>query len=275
MSKPILCLDFDGVIHSYSSGWKGADVIPDPPVAGAIDFIVRSLEHFKVTIYSSRSGQKDGIYAMRKWLRRHWLEGGFAGDLEMQIEWPTEKPAAFITIVDRALTFDGTWPDIEALKQFQPWNKRSVARAPQPSDRAAVIEEWCQPKDRGKPTPRKFLLYFDDPDHGNSVFDDEVEAREAFAKASLAWNCYLFGALATSPPAQASPSPDGWRDIETAPKDRMFIWAWFSEGRWKIGLAYQNVSGKWSDAYALDAPQYATHWTDLPAPPSRDAEESK
>ena len=28
--KPILCLDFDGVIHSYISGWKGADVIPDP-----------------------------------------------------------------------------------------------------------------------------------------------------------------------------------------------------------------------------------------------------
>lgn len=31
MGKPILCLDFDGVIHSYASGWKGADVIPDPP----------------------------------------------------------------------------------------------------------------------------------------------------------------------------------------------------------------------------------------------------
>jgi len=42
MSKPILCLDFDGVIHSYSSGWKGADVIPDPPVPGAFDFIRRA-----------------------------------------------------------------------------------------------------------------------------------------------------------------------------------------------------------------------------------------
>ena len=39
MSKPILCLDFDGVIHSYSSGWKGAAVIPDPPVDGAMRFI--------------------------------------------------------------------------------------------------------------------------------------------------------------------------------------------------------------------------------------------
>ena len=50
-------------------------------------------------------------------------EMGFHDPIE-GLEWPLEKPAAFVTIDDRALTFDGTWPDIEALKQFQPWNKR-------------------------------------------------------------------------------------------------------------------------------------------------------
>lgn len=129
MGKPILCLDFDGVIHSYKSGWKGADTIPDPPVDGAIDFISRALEHFRVAIFSSRTGQPGGLSAMKTWTRKAFFEywGSHpvhADDLLAEIEWPTEKPSAFVTIDDRALTFDGTWPPLEVLKDFKPWNKR-------------------------------------------------------------------------------------------------------------------------------------------------------
>jgi hypothetical protein len=65
---------------------------------------------------------------------------------------------------------------------------------------------WCQPMDCGKHTPRKFMLYFDDPDHGIMVFDSEADAREAFERKNTAWNCYLFGSLPLAPPQQETPS---------------------------------------------------------------------
>lgn len=130
MFKPILCLDFDGVIHSYSSGWKGADVIPDPPVQGALKFIVEAMEKFTVAIYSSRSGQPGGIPAMVQWLGRwsvdpeHGMPSDFDHGAWGAIQWPTEKPPAFVTIDDRAIPFIGTWPSMETLKAFKPWNKK-------------------------------------------------------------------------------------------------------------------------------------------------------
>jgi hypothetical protein len=130
MSKPILCLDFDGVIHSYASGWKGADVIPDPPVDGAFAFICDAFREFKISIFSSRSNQPGGLAAMQEWLRRHFLDwASMAKDLHPildEIEWPTEKPSAFVTIDDRAIQFDGSWPSIESLRSFKPWNKREL-----------------------------------------------------------------------------------------------------------------------------------------------------
>jgi hypothetical protein len=42
MAKPILCVDFDGVIHSYSSGWQGADIVNDPPTPGALAWLAKA-----------------------------------------------------------------------------------------------------------------------------------------------------------------------------------------------------------------------------------------
>jgi len=129
MSKPILCLDFDGVIHSYTTGWRGADVIPDPPTEGAVAFILGALRHFDVVIFSSRSHQSGGTTAMRDWLRKHagqtWYETPDGPGLE-DVRFVVEKPPAMITIDDRALCFTGNWADfpIEKLKEFKPWNKR-------------------------------------------------------------------------------------------------------------------------------------------------------
>lgn len=127
MSKPILCLDFDGVIHSYSSGWKGADIIPDPPTDGAIAFMLGALQHFEVVIFSSRSNQPGGMKAMANWLKHHagqcWHESPAGPGLE-NISFVMEKPAAMVTIDDRAITFTGTWPAIADLLAFKPWNKK-------------------------------------------------------------------------------------------------------------------------------------------------------
>jgi len=117
----ILCLDFDGTIHSYESGWHGADVISDSPIKGSFDFIRDASLHFDVHVYSARSGLPGGIDAMKAWFLKHGWEADASGD-PAGLSFPTCKPPAHVSIDDRAMTFTGTWPDIQALKDFRPWN---------------------------------------------------------------------------------------------------------------------------------------------------------
>lgn len=77
-TKPILCLDFDGVCHQYTSGWQGADVIPDPPVPGLWKFLTEASLYFDIAVFSSRSHQEGGIAAMRKFFAQvliAWTNG--------------------------------------------------------------------------------------------------------------------------------------------------------------------------------------------------------
>lgn len=130
-NKPILCVDFDGVIHSYTTPWKDATTIPDPPVPGALRWLWKATEWFDVQIYSSRSKDPMAREAMRDWMianaraefgEDHPMSGG--PDYPISIAY--EKPAAFLTIDDRAFCFEGDWSEIEPadLLNFKPWNKR-------------------------------------------------------------------------------------------------------------------------------------------------------
>lgn len=133
MSKPILCLDFDGVLHSYTSGWRGAKIIADKPVPGAVAFLEEATKVFEVHIFSSRSHQEGGIEAMRTWLSivvaetLGWTQRSYTPlrhpDWVDLIKWPTEKPPAHVSLDDRAMMFTGEWPPLDDLLAFKPWNK--------------------------------------------------------------------------------------------------------------------------------------------------------
>lgn len=124
--RKIICVDFDGVLHSYTSGWKGAANIPDPPVPGALPWLISIAAKHSVNIYSARSGQ-GGIDAMKAWLIHH-LGAHLDPDqaytfVEMELEFPLAKPSAFLTIDDRAICFKGDFTELtpEYLSNFKAW----------------------------------------------------------------------------------------------------------------------------------------------------------
>lgn len=132
MTKPYLptiAVDFDGVIHSYKSGWHGATSIPDPPVPGAIEFLVALTQSSEVdvVIFSSRAKTWRGRRAIGAWLQKHgghlWHEDAFDPGLQ-SIEVTAVKPAAVVYLDDRGLRFEGTFPDIKELLALTPWNKQ-------------------------------------------------------------------------------------------------------------------------------------------------------
>lgn len=139
--KPILCIDFDGVIHRYSKGWQDGEIY-DEVTDGFFDWAIQAKQEFKLVIYSSRSKTEDGIAAMRKWLAEQlgaWRKStvyaseGQADILLMtdDFEFAHEKPPAFLTIDDRAVCFEGKWNGIAmapiTLRHFRTWTQGASA----------------------------------------------------------------------------------------------------------------------------------------------------
>ena len=116
--KQTVVFDFDGVIHSYTSGWQGATTIADPPVPG-IEEALREIHEagYEVVVVSTRCAQAEGMKAILDWLSAHNLSW-YVDKLYK------EKPPAIVYVDDRAICFDGK-PEtlLEKIQAFKPWYK--------------------------------------------------------------------------------------------------------------------------------------------------------
>jgi len=114
--KKTVSVDFDGVLHAYTSKWTRADQIHDGPVPGALEAVQQYLRAgYKVVVHSARAKDPRGLDAIEAWL----IEHGFP-DLVVVVE----KPHAELYIDDRGYQFNGTFPSVEEIQSFKPWNKR-------------------------------------------------------------------------------------------------------------------------------------------------------
>jgi hypothetical protein len=122
MSKPkgeryTVAVDFDGVLHSYTTPWIDAVTIPDPPVPGAMEWLQQISDDFQVIVFTTRGKTDAGKSAVMEWVYRH-------SGLTLPVA--AEKPPALIYLDDRAYRFEGpgTFPSAEQIHRARPWNKR-------------------------------------------------------------------------------------------------------------------------------------------------------
>lgn len=114
---PTVVFDFDGVIHSYTSGWKGVDNIPDPPVPGIREAIAEIRDAgYRVVVVSTRCSERDGLRAIHKFMDENNI---LVDDIS------AHKPPALVYIDDRALCFDGH-PEmlLSKIQEFKPWYQK-------------------------------------------------------------------------------------------------------------------------------------------------------
>ncbi len=153
MNKKRICIDFDGVLHSYVSGWQGHENACDPPTPGAMAFLIEMIDRYELVVHSARSQYEMGLQVMWDYLREHlsehfeaeiwriWPDGeprvikaaadAKAADLVKRIEFVSRKPAAHLYIDDRGWRFDGNnWPTAQEIEAFVPWMERPRVAEP-------------------------------------------------------------------------------------------------------------------------------------------------
>lgn len=106
--KPVIALDFDGVLNNYC-GWKGENQLYEP-LPCLEDFLKELNKEYTVIIFTCRTVSK--VYT---WLEQYGLRE--------YIKVVTEtKPKAHIYVDDRALKFEGNYLEtLNQINKFKTW----------------------------------------------------------------------------------------------------------------------------------------------------------
>jgi hypothetical protein len=130
--KPILLLDFDGVISNN-----------DAPVDGFFEWAIDAYKQFSLNIYS-RVETQEKKDEMQLWLQTHLIawrhhqmeRNSSIATAELSFNFPDEMPFEALAIEANSISFNGKWSDPkfrpDRLLQFHPWN--SPDYVPNPED---------------------------------------------------------------------------------------------------------------------------------------------
>ena len=110
-----VAVDFDGVIHQFTTPWIRPSEIPDPPTEGcAVALAMLIMAYDEVVIYSCRAETSAGRQAIEDYMHEHSLPYTSITD---------KKPVAEVYIDDRAVRFEGNWPSVLHQLPAKPWNR--------------------------------------------------------------------------------------------------------------------------------------------------------
>ena len=94
-----VCIDFDGVIHSYDKGYGDGSLYGNP-IEGAIDNIVK-LHDAKHDIYILTARKKEQHTEVETWIRKHLPDS----HKNISITVSNTKPPAGAYVDDKAIAF--------------------------------------------------------------------------------------------------------------------------------------------------------------------------
>lgn len=129
--KYSIAVDFDGVIHQYTSPWTELEEINDPPMPGAFAWLEEMTQHFKVVIHTCRITPRDNTEAawkkshdmvliIKRWMLEHGLDHMALRKLHFWVD--PGKPTALVYIDDRGFRFEGEFPSKNDIHRvLRPW----------------------------------------------------------------------------------------------------------------------------------------------------------